>query len=477
MKKIRFTLICPAAKAFRVHDRNARPSRRMKVFRFSMLGPLYVAASAPEYVETTIVDESVEPVDLDCDADVIGLSFMTFNAPRAYEIADAFRRRGKAVFFGGYHPTLMAQEAIRHCDAVCIGEAEPNVPRMFDDLRRGRLQEFYQAPGERLAPLRVDTGLIHRNQYVSSAVIQATRGCYGKCEFCSVSAFYNHGFKSRPVKEVVAEIESVGSKSILFIDDNMAADVPYAKALFRAMIPLRKHWYAQMGVNVTGDAELLDLMERSGCRGIFVGFESVSQDSLDSAAKGSNRAAYYRTAIAKLHERGIAVFGAFVMGFDTDARDIFARTGAFLREARVDVLQLTMLTPFPGTPLFARMDSEGRIIDRNWEHYDFGHVVIEPKNMSRDELKAGHDMIMTEFYSWRAILLRSMRQLSYLRPKELFYALLLSIGYRYKAGKEGYFLSARSRTTAESLPQVAPALSEAVALPGRGRLKSRVYQE
>jgi radical SAM superfamily enzyme YgiQ (UPF0313 family) len=443
MSKLKFTLICPAPEAFRVTRQRPRPPKRMRIFRFCMLGPLCVAASAPDYVETTIVDENVEPLDLDCDTDVVGVSFMTFNAPRAYEIGDAFRARGKTVFFGGYHPTLMPEEAIRHCDAICIGDAEANLPRMFDDLRDGRLKQFYAERAPELARKPVDTGLIRRKDYATSSVVQATRGCNMRCEFCSVTAFYEHTLRCRPLADVLEQIAASPGRDLLFMDDNIAADSRYAKALFRAMAPLKKRWFSQVPVSVARDAEMLRLMKESGCRAVFVGLESLSQESLAEAAKGFNRAEEYRAAVRRFHAHGIGVIGAFVVGFDHDTPEVFARTTAFLREANVDVLQLTILTPFPGTPLHHRMTAAGRMVDVDWGHYDFGHVVFRPRNMTAGELQAGHDAVLAEFYSWRAILRRAARQALYLRPSQVLLGLVVGVGYRYKLRRAGHCLGPR----------------------------------
>jgi len=442
VRKTRFTLICPAPEAFRVTRQRPRPSRRMRVFRFCMLGPLCVAASAPDYVETTIVDENVEPLDLDCDTDVVGVSFMTFNAPRAYEIGDAFRARGKTVFFGGYHPTLMPEEAIQHCDAVCIGDAEANLPRMFDDLRNGKLEEFYSERAPELVRRPVDTTLIRQKDYATSSVVQATRGCNMRCEFCSVTAFYQHTLRCRPLTDVLEQIKAAPGRDLLFMDDNIAADSRYAKALFRAMAPLKKRWFSQVPVSVARDAEMLRLMKASGCRAVFVGLESLSQESLTEAAKGFNRADEYRAAVERFHAHGIGVIGAFVVGFDHDTPEVFDRTAAFLREANVDVLQLTILTPFPGTPLYRRMSDAGRMADLDWGHYDFGHVVFRPRNMTAGELQAGHDAVLADFYSWRSILRRALGQAFYLRPSQIWLGFVVGVGYRYKLRKVGHCLKA-----------------------------------
>ncbi len=435
--KIKFLIVCPAAKEFRVGTVGGRAAWRMRVFRFSMLTPLSVAAAAPDSVEPRIVDESVEPIDFDAEADLVGISFMTFNAPRAYEIAWEFKRRGKTVVLGGYHPTLLPEEAARHGDAVCVGEAEPNVPRIVADFQAGRLQRFYSSRDSSFTSPCPDRRLIRERQYVTSTVVQATRGCHNQCEFCSVTAFCRHTFKTRPVREVVDEIRSFRNKSILFMDDNLVADPGYAASLFRELIPLRKHWYAQIGVSATRDPEFLELMRASGCRGVFTGFESLSQDSLNGTGKQFNRADEYREAIRRLHAHGIGVCGAFVLGFDQDTPAVFETTARFLEEAELDTLQLTVLTPFPGTQLFERLNQAGRIFDTAWEHYDLGHVVFQPAVVSPEQLTAGHHRILRQFYSWRSILRRSLRQTRYLAPKEIALSFLVSIGYRFKLRATG----------------------------------------
>jgi len=210
-----------------------------------LLSPLYVAAAAPAFVASTILDENVEPINLDAEADIVGISFMTFNAPRAYEIARAFRQRGLKVIFGGHHPTLMPDEAIRHCDAVCIGEAEPNVPNMMSDFVNGELKPFYSLTSNEFHGRALDRRLIQKRHYITTNGVQATRGCTNRCEFCSISAFVQRTFKTRPVDEVLAEIKTLPGRHVLFIDDNITANVHYAKELFRRLIPLKRHWYGQ----------------------------------------------------------------------------------------------------------------------------------------------------------------------------------------------------------------------------------------
>lgn len=437
MKTLKFQIICPAAAQFRVAA-GQTASFRTRIFRFSMLSALSVAACAPDGVKAEVVDENVQAIDFDQDADLVGVSFMTFNAPRAYEIARRFRERGKTVLFGGYHPTLMPEEAAEHADAVCIGDAESNLPRMIEDYRNGRLQKFYRMPYPDFRGRHVKEELLRSRDYMWATVVQATRGCHHRCEFCSVSAFSEHAFKTKPIEEAVAEIRAGGRSRVLFIDDNLAADLEYVKALLRALVPLRIRWYSQIPFNVTRDRELLDLMQQSGCHGVFIGFESLVQESLAETGKGFNLAAEYRSGIAELHRRKIAVVAALVLGYDHDGLEVFERTVRFLENAQADALQLTVLTPFPGTPLFRRLEEEGRIRDRNWEHYDLGHVTFAPKKMTAAELEEGHDRILGWFYSWPQILRRLGRQALYLGVGEVGLLALLSWGYRLKIRKDGY---------------------------------------
>jgi radical SAM superfamily enzyme YgiQ (UPF0313 family) len=376
----------------------------------------------------------VEPIDFDVHADLIGISFMTYNAPRAYQIADRFRlEKGKPVIVGGYHPTLMPEEASQHADAVCVGDAEANLPRMMEDFAAGRLRPLYAGEPVPLSDLPIPRrDLIRRQDYAPIDVVQATRGCARRCSFCSVAAFHQYHFRSRPVDEVVAELKTLGPH-ILFMDDSITIDPAYAKHLFSEMIPLGKHWFSQCGIEIAEDEELLRLASLSGCRGLFVGFESLSQPGLRSWRKHTNVGKDYREAVRRLHAAGIAVFAGFVFGSDDDTPDVFPRTLEFLIEANVECLQATRMTPFPGTPLFEQMDRQGRILDKDWSHYDFGHVVFEPAQMRRETLDNGVAWVQRQFAARRRILRQAWRGLRYLDPMVVLRAVLpLNLAYRRK---------------------------------------------
>jgi radical SAM superfamily enzyme YgiQ (UPF0313 family) len=393
----------------------------------------------PPGVETRIVDEDVEPIDFDLEADLVGISFMTFNAPRAYAIADRLRReKGKTVILGGYHPTFLPEEAIQHADAVCIGEAEHNVPRMAEDFAAGRLQPFYRSDLVDLKGLPVpDRNLIRRRAYITVDALQATRGCPYRCKFCSIAAFHRYRIRTRPVDEVVEELKTLG-RYVAFMDDNIIGDRDYAVQLFGAMIPLGKRWFSQCGVGIAYDEELLRLAVRSGCRGLFVGLESLSQENLNGWCKHGNRAKDYCRLIRRLHEAGVGVYAGVVFGSDADTPETFEATLEFLLDANVDALQATRLTPFPGTPLFDDMERAGRIVDREWAHYDFSHVVFEPLHMSPTTLDRGTAWVLRQFYARRKIVQRLWKELRYLSPAAFSrVAIPLNFGYRHRLGTNG----------------------------------------
>ena len=432
-----FLLINPTSPDWRV-QRGTLPRKRTRIFRFSMLSSLYVAAAMPPSVKTTILDEDVEGLDFDAKADLVGISFMTYNAPRAYQIADEFRNRGRTVIVGGYHPSLLPEEAAMHADAVCVGEAETNAPRMIADFLAGSLQKFYRGGPADLSQLPVPNRKLLRNGlYAPVTAVQATRGCRHRCRFCSVSSFFGHQFRTRPVDDVLEELGSLG-RSLLFMDDNLIADPDYAKELFARMIPMKKRWYSQCPVAIAYDDELLGLAVRSGCRGLFLGLESLSDANLTRVEKTSNRAHDYEWVIRRLHGSGISVAAGMVFGYDSDTVRSFPSALDFLLRTNADVLQATILTPFPGTPLYDEMKEKGRITDTDWSHYNFSNVVFDPARMSADDLRRGHAWILRQFYSRKGVGCRMLRSAGYLPWSTIFDATLpLNLSYRARLTAEG----------------------------------------
>ena len=435
---IKFLLINPTSPLWRING-SQRP-KNSKFFRFSMLSSLYVAASMPDNVETKIVDEEVESIDLDTDADIIGISFMTYNAPRAYELGDYFRSKGKTVIFGGFHPTFKPEESIQHADAICIGESENNIPKIMEDYMAGTLKPFYKSDLVNLENLpEIDRRLIKHKSYLTTDALQATRGCFYKCDFCSVAAFNRYHFRARPVGKVIDELKKLG-RQVLFMDDNIALNREYAKELFEAMIPLKKRWFSQCGIGIAEDDELLRLAEKSGCRGLFIGFESLSEKNLKNWNKHVNRRKNYAEITRRIHDHKIGIFAGFVFGSDDDGPDVFENTLDFLLDSNIEVLQSTRLTPFPGTPLYKKMVSDDRIVDKDWSHYDFFHVVHQPCNMSAETLDTGTAWLQKEFYSYKNISRRVIRTFNYLDTETVMKIILpMNLGYRVKLSAYGAF--------------------------------------
>lgn len=364
------------------------------------LGLATVAALTPDDVEISVTDEKIAAVDLQKDVDLVGISAITTTAPRAYQIADSFRARGVKVVLGGMHPTILPEEAGQHADAVVIGEAEDIWPGLIEDFRANRLKRFYQqqerpSPDSWPAPRR---DVFAKSGYYVPGVVSTSRGCPYSCSFCSASSFFGRTYRTRPLEAVLEEIEALNdSRFLFFTDDNIVGSRRFAKELFRALIPYKKKWGAQASITVTRDEELLALAARSGCVALFIGFESISQDSLSAINKRSNVAAEYEDAVRKLHSHGIAVHGYFMFGFDDDDEGVFRRTVRFCRKLRLDTASFAVVVPFPGTPLYESLDNAGRIVTKDWSLYD--RAVFEPKQMARQVLDERVDWAWREFYS------------------------------------------------------------------------------
>jgi len=412
---------------------STRPGLISKFFRFPPLNLALLAALAPEY-NYKIIDENIDEVDLESEevkeADLIGLTVMTAQAPRAYELADKFRKMGKTVVMGGMHVSAMPEEAIRHCDAVVVGEAEEVWPKLLRDWERGKLKKIYKSKElPDLSGLPIPRReLLKRKNYIVPNTLQVSRGCPFNCSFCAVSRFFGKRYRFRPVKEVIKEIEKMietdktscwrkimakfwnkmDRNVFAFLDDNIFGQADYARKLFKALIPLKILWGSQTSVNIAKpeNEELLELAAESGCKFLFVGFESVDQSSIDEAGKKVNKPEMYAKAIELFHKYGIAILGAFVFGFDCEDKNIFKRTVDFAKHIRLDLAQFTVLTPLPGTRLMRKLKEEGRIIEKNWARYDFGTPVFKPLRMSVEELIKGEEWAWQEFYSWSSILRR-----------------------------------------------------------------------
>lgn len=405
-----------------------RSARKSRFLNFQQITMPYLAARVPSGWHVTHVDEEAERVDWNARPDVVGITFHTPSADHAYSLASRFRVQGACVVMGGPHVTLLPDEAAQHADVIFIGEAEGLWEEFLQAFRFGAHARVYR----QTAPVSVANipmahkPLFHRSDF-TSGVLFATRGCPNHCDFCSIPGMYPNGLQKRPVAEVAAEFASFRGKRIIFWDENIAADRQYAKELFRAITPYRKWWSSQATIHIARDHELLEAAAISGCKQLFVGLESVSQSSVDEVRKGFNRVNDYAEMIERIHAHGIAVQAGIVFGFDHDTRDIFKETLNFLERAGVQNATFNILTPWPGTPLFQKLEAQGRILTRDWRKYNGRtHVVFQPSQMSVGELLAGFEYANDRFYSISSIAKRLSRS-----PVQLWWTLPLNVAYAF----------------------------------------------
>lgn len=427
----------------------------MRVVLISPKGPLYrhgggifgrnlraapltlttLAALVPEDlgVDLRLIDEGVEPVPERIDADLVGMTVITGSAPRAYELSARYRAQGARVVLGGPHVTLVPDDAAPHADCIVTGYAEETWPRLLRDFAADRMRQHYaMEPGfslERRENLPFPRReLLKKWAYSTTNTFEATRGCIHRCDFCVVPSAWGGGPYRKPIAHVVEDIRRTGARRVLFYDLNLISDHAYAHELFTALVPLKIKWFGLATALIGRDDTLLEVLHRSGCRGLLIGFESLSAEGLAACNKRFHRVGEYGDLLRRLHELGIAVNGTFVFGTDADTPECFEATRDFVLEHRVDLPRFSILTPFPGTPLYRRLNAEGRITSRDWSLYDGQHVVFEPRHMNAEELYAGHERVWKEVYAFGPIAARCR---SALRDRLLL--LGANLGYRFYA--------------------------------------------
>ena len=393
----------------------------VKAFWFPKLGLPTIAANTPPDVEVRIVDECVEDIDFNVDVDLVGISVMTYLAPRAYEIAAKFRARGVKVVLGGIHVSMCPEEAKEHADSIVVGESEKTWPILVEDFRRGELKSLYEEKDlPKLENLPIPRReLFKPNSYWTTNCVQTSRGCPFACDFCTVTIFGGNQFRLRPIEQVIEEVRRLKKGFVVFVDDNIAGNKAYAKQLFKALIPLKISWGSQASLTMARDPELLDLAAKSGCTALFIGVESISEENLAAANKRFNKVDKYKEEFRRFHDYGILIQTGMIFGFDHDDESAFERTVEFLEENNIELAMFNILTPLPGTNLYKRMDAEGRIIDRDWSHYDGRHVVFKPKLMTPETLQEGFLWAYHKFFSYPSMIKRIVPSLWKLPHKRL----------------------------------------------------------
>jgi radical SAM superfamily enzyme YgiQ (UPF0313 family) len=407
--------------------------RRKQFNNFTQLTVPYLAGFIDEKCyNITLVDEYNGKIPFHLPFDLIAITVNTPNASHCYRISDRFREKGAKVVMGGPHATLLPDETKKHCDYLLMGECEDTWPQFLNDFHEGIAKALYKP--EKLPDLtnlpapRWD--LVKRRKMMKGAVF-ATRGCPYHCRYCNLKQIYGDTFRTRPVDEVIREIGLLPSGFFVFWDDNLFADKQYAKKLLNALIPLKKKWAAQVTMRDCMDNELLEIARDAGCLYLFIGLESFSEQSLHDAGKPINKVEDYRTVIDTIHRYKIMVQAGIVFGFDSDTTDIFDTTLKACERIGIDGVTVSILTPFPKTPLYQQLESEGRLISHDWHLYNSKtHVTFTPKRMSVDELFSGYMRFRKKFYSLRSFIKRMRKSKTH-------------TGYNFFINS-GYWLSIRS---------------------------------
>lgn len=373
------------------------------------LSLLVLGALTPPEHDILIEDENIEHLHLDDTPDLVGITVKVDTTYRPAEISARYRARGIPVVWGGIHATMCPDECLPYANAVVVGEAEILWSRVLADAAAHQLRGVYRNTGPvdiaRVPIPRWD--LMKDKAYLFTNTLRIGRGCPWHCDFCyNSSPNIDSRYRAKPVANVINEIRSLNTHHVMFIDDNFIGDITYARQLLLALRDLHITWHTAVSADIGKHNDILDLMVESGCKTLFIGFETLTKGNLESCRKRQNTIVSYDETIRKIHERGMMVNASLAFGFDEDDETVFPATLEWLVRNKVETMTGHILTPYPGTALYTRLLAEGRIIDNNLEHYNTSHIVFRPKRMSPEQLVRGYRWIYDQFYSWPCILQR-----------------------------------------------------------------------
>lgn len=379
----------------------------LKIHMAPPLGLLTIVNMLRGEHKVVLENENIEQISYD-KPDLVGISITVDVLPRAIEIAQKFREQGCIVVAGGIHITTATDTIPKDCfDVLCVGAAEGTWPDIIKDYRNGTLKYIYRCSkkltGSNIIPPAYD--FIEKEKYLFCNVLHTSRGCPFRCDFC-----YNSGadqqFLNREIEDVIEEIQKIGRKHIMFIDDNFVGNKEWTYKFLQALKPLKIKWNAAVSINVALDKKLLDLMKESGCQSLFIGFESINPDSIADVHKVQNHRDTYENAVHEIHKRGIMINASFVFGLDGDTKETFKRTLDWIVKNKIETVTSHILTPYPGTALYHRLKEENRIIEEDLFLYNTAHVVFRPKNMTEQELQDGYLWLYRNIYSFKNIIKR-----------------------------------------------------------------------
>lgn len=386
--------------------------RFLRSWQMQPLAIAQLAALTPNQWSMAFFDDRIESIDYNIKTDLVAISIETYTAGRGYQIASRFREKKIQVVFGGFHATLCPEESLEHADAICVGEAESVWAQMLEDARTGSLKGCYAGQKrEMLNGLQPDRKIFEGKNYLPLALVETSRGCPLRCNFCSVSAFYKASYRRRPIPAVVEEIRQAGRKYVFFVDDNLTADLSSARELLCAIRPLKINWFSQAGLEGLKDESLLKAMTESGCMGLIIGFESLDSNNLARMSKHGNQAEEYAHVIGLLRKAGIFVYGQFIFGYPHDTPEIFEKSLEFARREKMFLSAFNPLVPYPGTPLYQEIEASGRLRFSKWwlsDTFTFGQTPFEPFGMRSEEIEECCYRTKQKFYHPLSIVQRGL---------------------------------------------------------------------